>query len=168
MKRTIVGLFKSRTQAERALREIETSGYASSEISLVMPNISTREMNSEYSEEISGVPEVGMMHDFDSFLVQAPVIELPQIGHVTAAGPLSGILLRKDVSLHQALIYYGVGDEQAMDLENAVANGKLLAIIETDNSKAAKVANTLAGYGASSVEKWSKNNDKPLHQWNAD
>ncbi len=168
MRRTVIGVFKSMHQAERALSQIETEGYANSQISLVIkkqhePNFSN---NMEYAEEITGDPSIGMLHDFDSFLVQADAIDLPGIGSVMAGGPLAGALIQGDKTLAAALTYYGVGGERAAEIENFVDDGYVLAVIETNSTKSGEVANLLSGYGAHLVEKWSKTIEKPLKPWN--
>lgn len=168
LRRTITGLFKSLTQANRALREIETSGFANNQISLVIKKDLNHDFktNVEYAEEITGDPSIGILHDFDSFLVQADNIELPEVGTVTAGGPLAGALIQGDKSLVEALTYYGVSRDRSEQIENFVNKGYALAVVETNNSKASKVANVLNGYGAHHVEKWSESIDKPLKPWN--
>lgn len=148
MRRTVIGLFKSLEQAERALREIENKGYANNQISLV----------------VKKDPESHL--DFNDFLVQADNIDLPDIGNVTAGGPLAGALVQGDKSLAESLTYYGIGGERAASVENFVHEGYVLAVIETNNEKASAVANILEGQGAHNVEKWSKFSDKPLRPWN--
>lgn len=158
MKKTVIGLFKSMHQVERALREIENSGYANSQISLVVKNspAAGQLFNEEYAAEVTGDPALGLLHDFDSFLVQANNIEVPDIGTVSAGGPMAGALIQGDKSVSQALTYYGVDTDRAMTVENYVKDGQILAVIETESTKANKVSNILDGYGAHGVEKWSK------------
>jgi len=168
LRRTVIGLFKSLDQAERALTQIETTGHANNQISLLVKKYPDRDLgiNEEYAEEITGDPSIGILHDFDSFLVQADEVELPVIGTVTAGGPLAGTLIQGDKSLAEALGYYGVGHERAAQIENFVDDGYVLTVIETNNSKASEVANLLSRYGAHGVEKWSKTIDKPIRPWN--
>jgi len=168
LRRTVIGLFKSMHQAEMALSEIETEGYANNQISLLVKKEVNRDrdLNEEYAEEITGEPSVGILHDFDSMLVQADNIELPVVGTVTAGGPLAGALIQGDKALAEALSYYGVSGERGAQIENFVSEGYILAVIETNNSKASEVANILNGYGAHRVEKWSKSINKPLTPWN--
>lgn len=164
MKRTVVGLFKSLHQAERALREIENSGYANSQISLLLRNSpeTGRHFNEEYAAEVSADPALGLLHDFDGFLVQANNIEVSELGMVSAGGPLAGALIQGDKSLSQALTYYGVDTDRAIAVEDLVREGQVLTVIETESNKANKVANILDGHGAHGVEKWSKSINKPL------
>ncbi|ADG82475.1 hypothetical protein Tfer_0491 [Thermincola ferriacetica] len=167
MRRTIVGLFKSLEQAENALKEIEGAGYANSDISIVAQNTAD-EYRAAYTEEVYGSPASGMPHDVDSFLVQAPAKEVPFVGPVSAAGPFAEPLINDNRRISEVLTYYGVSPEKARELESKVAGGHVLTVIQTDNSKASNVANILSGYGAFSVEKWSKTIDKPLYPWNGD
>lgn len=168
MRRTVTGVFKSLQQAEQALDKIELSGYANNQISMVLkkshdPNFG---IGSEYAEEITGDPAIGMLHDFDSFLVQADNIELPVLGKVIAGGPLAGALIQGDKPLAVALTYYGISAEHAAEIENFVNDGYVLAVIETNNSKANEVTNILSGFGAHMVERWSKSIDHPIRPWN--
>lgn len=170
MKRTVLGLFKSLHQAERALREIENSGYANSQISLVIKNspAAGQKFNEEYAAEISGDPKLGLLHDFDGFFVQANSIEVPDTGTVSAGGPLAGALIQGDKSIAQALTYYGVDTDRAFEVEKAVNQGQILVVIETESAKANKVANILDGYGAHDVAKWSRTIDKPMRTRSVD
>ncbi len=163
MKRTVVGLFKSMHQAERALREIENSGYANSQISMVVKNSPStgQQYNEEYAAEISGDPSLGLLHDFNGLLVQANNIEVTDFGTVSAGGPVAGALLQGDKSIAQTLGYYGVNNDRAMEIENHVMQGDILVVLETEAAKANKVANIIEGYGAHGVEKWNKNTGKP-------
>lgn len=147
MRRTVIGLFKSLEQAEKALREIENEGFANNQISLA----------------VKKDPDSRL--DFNDFLVQADNINLPDIGNITAGGPLAGALIQGDKSLAESLTYYGVGGERSAEIQNYVNEGYTLAVIETNNEKASQVANILEGQGAHRVEKWSKSIDKPLRPW---
>ncbi len=168
MRRTVVGLFKSLDQAERALSQIETTGHANNQISLVVKKNADRVpgINEEYAKEITDDPSIGMLHDFDSFLVQADDIDLPVIGIVSAGGPLAGALVQADKSLSEALGYYGISGDRGAEIENLVKDGYVLAVIETNTSKASEVSNILSRYGAHGVERWSKTIDKPIKPWN--
>ncbi|MDT3700410.1 MAG: hypothetical protein RO469_13440 [Thermincola sp.] len=147
MRRTVIGLFKSLEQAEKALREIENEGFANNQISLV----------------VKKDPDSHL--DFNDFLILAENINLPNVGNVTAGGPLAGALIQGDKSLAESLSYYGVGGERPFEVEKFVNQGYVLAVIETNNEKASQVANVLEGQGAHHVEKWSKSIDKPLIPW---
>lgn len=166
MRRTVIGLFKSLEQAENALRKIETLGLANNQISIVLKKPLDLDNNDEYVEEISLQRSEGILHDFDGFLVQADDIELPDLGTVSAAGPLAGALLQEDKSLLDVLSYYGVDAEHALELEKHLQSGYVLTLIETNNEKANEVTNILSSYGGHQVLKWSKNIAKPLRPWN--
>lgn len=162
MRRTVLGLFKSLHQAERALKEIEASGFANNQISLVAKKVPGPPEKFDYGETTLGNITSGVLHDFDGFLVQAGDIDLPVIGSVTAGGPLAGALIQGDKSLAESLSFYGVSGERGAEIENFVRDGYVLAVIETNSTKASEAANLLDGYGAHHVQKWSKSIDKPL------
>ncbi|MBU7005300.1 general stress protein [Phosphitispora fastidiosa] len=164
MRRTITGVFRSVTQAERAIDEIELQGYANNQISVVLKK--TSEHGENHTGESLIDPTAGSLHDFNSVLVQADTIDLPEVGTVSAGGPLAGALVQGDKSLAESLTYYGVSGEYAAQLENFVSDGFFLTVIETNNSKASEVSNLLNKFGAHMVQKWSKTIDKPLRPWN--
>lgn len=166
MRRTVVGLFKSLEQAENALKKIETLGLANNQISIVLKKPPDFENNDEYTEDVSLQSSEGILHDFNGFLVQADDIELPDLGSVSAAGPLAGALLQEDKSLLDVLAYYGVDPEHALELEKHLQSGYVLTLIETNNEKVNEVANILSSYGGHQVLKWSKSINKPLRPWN--
>ncbi len=165
MRRTVTGVFKSLTQAERAIDEIETQGYANNQISVVLKKTSEY-AGENYTGESLIDPSAGSLHDFNSILVQADTIDLPVVGAVSAGGPLAGALVQGDKSLAESLTYYGISGEYAAQLENFVNEGFFLTVIETNNSKASEVSNLLNKFGAHMVQKWSKTIDKPLRPWN--
>jgi len=162
MRRTITGLFKSLEQCEQAILKIDNNGLANNQISVVVKLAPQNDLNYEYAAEITGENAVEMLHDLDSLLVQVHDMQLEEVGPAAAGGPLAGALKQGDKSLATCLTYYGVNRDRARYLQKCVADGYVLTLIETDNSKANETANTLNHYGAQRVEKWSKSIEGPL------
>ncbi|GAW91012.1 general stress protein [Calderihabitans maritimus] len=160
VRRTIVGTFKSLDQARRAIKEICEEGLANNQISLVLKK--NYKVDAEYAEEVAGDLFENKLHDFRGILVQADDIELPEVGTVEAGGPLAGALRQGDKTLQEALTYYGVSKDMAAYYQQQVSQGRVLAVIETNNDKVNQTANILDGYGAKDVFKWSKRINKPL------
>ncbi|MHB8172591.1 MAG: hypothetical protein ACYDG6_13800 [Thermincolia bacterium] len=162
MKRTVVALFADLSEAERAIKEIDP-GLAYSQISVVVKNLPPRTYNdTEFAEELN-FHHREKLQNLDGVLVQSPVIDVPDLGKVAAAGPLAGALMQDDKGLSDSLIYYGIGTHEAVSLENQVREGATLVVIETDNSKVNQISNILHDYGAYDVKKWSTSIDHPLY-----
>jgi len=162
MKRTVVALFSELAQAERAIKKIDP-GLAYSQISVVVKNVPPHAYNdTEYGEDIS-FRHQERLQSLDGVLVQSPVIDVPELGKVAAAGPLAGALMQDDKGLSDSLVYYGIGAHEALSLEEQVREGATLVVIETDASKANQVSNILLDYGAYDLKKWSNSIDHPLY-----
>lgn len=154
MRRAVIGWFKSLEQAQSAIREIGEARLANNEISLVMKAPEPAGFNFEQAGELSV---------FEGMLVQAETVELPELGRVSAVGPLGGTLMREgDEGLSQGLANYGLPADRAKYYEEKVQQKKILTVIETESSKINQVANILSSFGGKDVEKWSRTIDKPL------
>ncbi|MBO8168322.1 MAG: general stress protein [Thermoanaerobacteraceae bacterium] len=153
-RRTIVGVFNGVQQAVEAVKQIEDKGLANSGISLVTPMRKLRD--TETADEVS-IPGIDAL---EGWLVQVGEIDLPDVGTVTAGGPFAGAISQPDKNISDALNHYGVSASAAKKYQQEVKNGKILAVIETNNDKANQTVNLLRELGAK-VEKWSKNKDKP-------
>lgn len=159
MKRTVVSLFEHLEDAERAIKLIDPQ-MAYAHISIVVKN---NRKNPDLEASMSAYET--RLHSMDGVLVQSPVIDVPQLGKVVAAGPLAGALMQDDKGLSDSLIYSGVNARAAQDYEDKVRKGHTLVVIGSDTSKTNEIANLLLQHGAYDVKKWSENLDHPLYPY---
>lgn len=157
MKRTVVSLFENLEDAERAIKRIDPQ-LAYAHISIVVKNKPQHQ-----DLEASMSPYETRLHSMNGVLVQSPVIDVPELGKVAAAGPLAGALMQDDKGLSDSLIYYGIGAHAAQDYQDKVRQGHTLVVIESDSAKTNEIANLLLHHGAYEAKKWSATIDHPLY-----
>lgn len=167
MLKTIISIFKGLAQTKEALEEIQGESLANSRISVAVRQDFLRPRNfvQEIASEIAYYPVEKNLDSFNAWLVQAPPLDIPNLGLTLAAGPLAGALshLPDGAGLAQALISYGLNEERARHYEHEVRTGHYLVLIQTEHEKANSVANALEAYGGRDVEKWTKELDHPLY-----
>lgn len=167
MLRTIVAVFKSPVQTKEALEEIQGESLANSRISLVVRHEYLHQSNvkEEIASELAYYPTEKNLDAFNSWLVQAPPLNIPNLGEVLAAGPFANVLMRlpKGAGLSDALLGYGLSGERARHYEHEVRTGHYLVLIQTEHEKANSVANTLQCYGGRDIEKWNKELQHPIY-----
>ena len=156
MRQTIVGLFKSMEQCEIALKEIKENGLVNEQISLISKNKHGMHQDVE-SEHL-----LNQLQSSNGDFVPSQYIEVIDIGQISVGGPLSVALQQGDRNLAESLHHYGVAEDRAKYLQDKVAEGYILTVLGTDNSKVNQTANILSSYGAHRVEKWNENLDHPL------
>ena len=159
MKQTVVALFNDPSQAIGTLNKISNT-LGSDQISFVTLSKHNPETLKEtsYTEKLESLG--GTLEELQGKYITVEPINLPNIGYVAALGPLSGALLQEDKGLADSLIYYGIGNDEATNLENLVKEGRSLVVIETDNSKINEISNLLNNYGGDRIQKWNKNTGK--------
>lgn len=166
MRRAVLALFKSLTQSKEAIEELRKESLANSYISVVVPSRSlyTEKFKEEFASELTAFPAEKSLGIFDGYLVQSGPIELPDIGEVLAAGPFAGNLLHEtEKGVSGNLANFGVSEKVANHYEQGVRDGKILVIVESDQSKINEIANVLTSYGGREVEKWSRTTNSPTY-----
>ncbi|GAV24631.1 hypothetical protein ciss_05640 [Carboxydothermus islandicus] len=160
MKEVIIAYFKSLEQTERAIDFITNARLANSHISLICPvnQYTVQKFNEEYAEEITGTGEIGMLHDFHGQLVEMPLAEVPGVGKVALAGPISNELAKK--GLFKALLPLGFTESKVRKIKKALKNNEVVVIIETEKEKVNEAANILADFGGRHVEKWNPHTER--------
>ncbi|MDI6812645.1 MAG: hypothetical protein QMC95_10305 [Desulfitobacteriaceae bacterium] len=167
MLRTVVAVFKSPVQTKEAVEEIQGESLANSKISVLVRHeyVRQRNVNEEIASELAYYPVEKNLDAFNAWLVQAPPLNIPDLGDVLAAGPLANVLMRlpKGAGLADALLGYGLTGERSRHYEHEVRTGQYLVLIQTEHEKVNSVANTLQCYGGKDIEKWNKELDHPLY-----
>ncbi len=165
MFKTVVGLFDSRDQAERAVSDLRGSGFHE-EISILAAdkhNIDTGAKERKENETVNpitgssnittGVSTGGVLGGLAGLAIGAGALAVPGIGPVIAAGPIAG-LLSGAVSggVAGGLIDWGIPAERGKFYEGKVREGKILASVRTDENKINSASDILRRNGAMDVE----------------
>lgn len=141
---TIVGVFASRQEAERAMRELYDAGFQSNQIGYVArdsskKNVVGRKGENSNAEESAGAGAItgAAVGAAGGAAIGAGIATglIPVIGPVLAIGTLGTILLNAAggaaaAGLTGALIGWGVSDEDASYYESEVTAGRHLVTVQ--------------------------------------
>ncbi|MEL1136456.1 hypothetical protein AAC978_14885 [Desulfitobacterium sp. THU1] len=167
MSRTILAIFKGPQQTKEAVEEIQGESLANSYISVIVRanSLHQGDFHEEIANELAFAPAEINFDRFNAWLVQAPPMDIPNLGECVVAGPLANDLLHRPhgQGLVEALLSYGLNPERARHYEHEVRTGHFLVVITTDQEKVNSVANALQKFGGRDIEKWNKELDHPLH-----
>ena len=167
MQRTVTAIFKGPQQTKEAVEEIQGESLANSKISVLVRTeyIHQGSLQEELAAEITYYPPEINLDRFNSWLVQAPPMHVPNLGEVVAAGPLANELMKRPhgEGLVEALLSYGLSADRARHYEHEVRSGHYFVLITTEHEKVNSVGNALQKFGGRDIEKWSKEIDHPLY-----
>ncbi|MDQ7096792.1 hypothetical protein REC12_24675 [Desulfosporosinus sp. PR] len=170
MRKTVVAIFKGPQQTKEAIEEIQGESLANSKISVVVraEYLHQGEFKEEIANELAYYPSEINLDKFNAWLVQAPPVEVPDLGQVVVAGPLAAQLMHQPQGrgLTEALLTYGLSEERARHYEHEVRTGHWLVIVPTSNDKQNSVANALGAFGGKDIEKWNTAINHPIYPLN--
>lgn len=155
MLKTVIGLFDSRDQAEKAASDLRGSGF-SDEISILAAD---KDKKAHKTGETgagsltSGVTAGGVLGGLAGLGLGAGALAIPGIGPIIAAGPIAGLVsgaLTGGVA--GGLVDWGVPAERGKFYEDKVKEGKILASVRSDEGKINSAADILRRNGARDVE----------------
>ena len=162
---TVVGVFDSREQAERCVREMRNKGFTENEISIVVRGQQNREGGAKGGRDTEAAAEMGDQNLADGtawggalgalggLLAGAGALAIPGVGPIIAAGPLAAALTGAvGGGVVGGLMDLGVPEERGRQYEEEVKQGRVLAVVETDGDKADESAALIRQYNARSVE----------------
>jgi len=168
MSKTAIAIFKGSQQMKGAIQEIQGGSLANSKISVMIRSqfIHQGEFREEIANELAYHPNDVSSDIFNAWLVQAPPFDVLNLGEVVVAGPLANELMHQAQGrgLVEALVGYGLSEMRAKHYEQEVRVGHWLVLIQTDQEKINKLANTLSSYGGRDIEKWSTKIEHPIHR----
>ncbi len=139
MSSTVVGLFKSKEQAEEAIRELRARDFSEEEISLVGRG---EDGEGEQGEEMSydnqnladGTATGGAIGGLTGLLAGAGALLIPGIGPIIAAGPLAGALTGVVTGgIAGGLIDYGIPEKEGRRYEEEIKQGKIMVAAKSDD-----------------------------------
>ena len=159
----VFGIFKSSSEAERAVDTLISAGYPSSDISVLLPDTaSTREFahakDTKAPEGTTvGVTTGGVIGGTLGVLAGIGVLAIPGIGPFIAAGPimagLAGLGLGGAVGgLVGALVGMGIPEYEAKRYEGRVKGGGTLLSVHCDTAQQiTRAKDLLKGVGAEDI-----------------
>lgn len=165
--RSVIAIFKGPQQTKEAIEEIQGESLANSFISVLVRSEYLHQGNikEELANELAYHPAEINFDLFNAWLVQAPPIDIPNLGECVIAGPLANDLLHRPhgQGLGEALLSYGISEERARHYEHEARSGHFLVLIQTEQEKVNSVANALQKFGGRDIEKWNKELDHPTY-----
>lgn len=162
MQRTVIGVFDSHDQVERAVNDLKERGFNEREISIV-----AREDNGQGgneggnqggmmgngSEVRSGVATGGAIGGVAGLLAGAGALAIPGIGPILAAGPLAAALSGAVTGgIAGGLIDFGIPEERGRHFEQRLREGRLLGLVKCDANRADQAERIFRDNGAREVE----------------
>lgn len=160
MLKTVIGLFDSRDQAEKAASELRGSGFKD-EISILASDKEgkTQETSGDRTADdnsgslTSGITTGGVLGGLAGLGLGAGALAIPGLGPIIAAGPIAGLIsgaLTGGVA--GGLVDWGIPPERGKFYEGKVKEGKILASVRTEEGKINNAADILRRNGARDVE----------------
>jgi hypothetical protein len=163
MKRSVIGIVETQTQADRIVDALQTSGVLPEEISVLFPDLrGTNAFAHEHHTKapegaVAGVSAGGVVGGTIGLLAGIGALAIPGVGPLIAAGPLlaalSGAAAGAAVGgLAGALVGLGLPEIEAKTYEGMIRGGNILLAVHTDNSETEQRAKrTFAQYSAHDV-----------------
>lgn len=162
MLKTVVGLFDSREQAEKAVSALRGRGFYE-EISVLATDNNGRNGESNENNQnrgnsgggsiASGVSTGGVLGGLAGLAMGAGALVIPGIGPMIAAGPIAGLLSGAATGgITGGLIDWGIPSDRGQYYEGKVKEGKILASVRTDEMKISDAARIMRENGARDVE----------------
>lgn len=160
MQKTVVGIFRSENEAERAVSALRENGFKDQEISIVAKdrgnnrNRSTEGNTTMREDGISdGMASGAAWGGLAGLALGAGALAIPGLGPIVAAGPIAAALTGAATGgLAGGLIDWGIPEESGRQLQEEVKQGKILALLRCGDDKVNKAANILRENGARNVE----------------
>ncbi|MGE5474355.1 MAG: general stress protein [Ignavibacteriales bacterium] len=160
MAKTIVGVFESHRDAEKAARLVKDEGLKTSDISIIT------KQNDDYNDDNAGqnfsmtndnisdgVVTGGVLGGLAGLLIGAGTMIVPGIGIIAAAGPITGLISGAVTGgIVGGLIDLGIPENESREYENDIKEGKVVWSMRTDASYVDKIKSILKNCGAFDVE----------------
>lgn len=171
MTKTVLGVFDDTIQAEKAVDDLQRKGFSKNEISIVArENIARggagrggeggrgaegeRNMTMGTNQDLSGgIATGGAIGGIAGLLAGVGALAIPGIGPVVAAGPIAAALSGAVTGgIAGGLIDWGIPEDVGERYEQRVKEGKVVAMVRTDENKVNEAADIFRRHGAKEVE----------------
>ena len=178
--KAVFGLYSARNQAENAVEQLRTSGFRSTDISVLFAdNVGTKDFAHEKGTKApegatTGATSGAVIGGALGWLAGIGALAIPGVGPLIAAGPimaaLSGVGVGAAVGgVGGALIGMGIPEYEAKRYEGQVKSGRILLSVHADDSDWVKKAEEILKVtGAEDISSSSEtkgdyaNADKPM------
>ena len=161
MSKTVLGVFDSISQAERAVDELKRKGFDKKEISILAREERTKRETGEGLQNLdedekltSGIATGGALGGAAGLLAGVGALAIPGIGPIVAAGPIAAALTGAVTGgIAGGLLDWGIPEETGRRYEQRVREGKIVAMVKSDDEKRVEeVADIFRRNGAKEVE----------------
>lgn len=164
MSKTVLGVFDSVDQANRAADELERKGFDKRQISVIAKESSARggqdqsnrdrDRGGAMTQNVSGgVTTGGAIGAGAGLLAGIGALAIPGIGPILAAGPIAATLTGAVTGgLAGGLVDWGIPEDTGHKYEEKVKEGKIVCALKSDDSKVDEAADILRRNGAHDVE----------------
>ncbi|MFO8059765.1 MAG: hypothetical protein R6U70_03795 [Bacillota bacterium] len=156
--RTVVGVFSSRDNAERAVEELRNRGW-DRDISILAREEGRQgrqggDRGQMENQDLSeGVATGGVLGGLAGLAASAGLMTIPGVGPVLAAGPIATTLTGVVTGgLAGGLVDYGIPAEEGRQYEEEVKRGRILTMVRTEDRRASDVERILRERGADRVK----------------
>lgn len=157
VEKTVVAYYEDRHQAEDSVRSLRERGFGDNEISILAKDAQAgREGESmSYDDQnlTDGTLTGGALGGLAGLAMGAGALLIPGFGPIIAAGPLAGVLTGALTGgVAGGLIDYGLPEESSKRYEQHLQQGKVLAVIKTEESKAREAQKIMDETGGREIE----------------
>jgi hypothetical protein len=161
--KSVFGIYKTQAAAEHAVDSLKTSGFSSSDISVLMPKSDSTHDFAHKKETkapegaATGVTTGAILGGGLGWLVGIGSLAIPGVGPLIAAGPIMAALAGAGVGgalggVTGALVGMGIPEYEAKRYEGIVKDGGILLSVHSENSdETARAKKVLEETGASDI-----------------
>lgn len=172
MAKTIVGSFDSFEEAQEVFRDLQQSGFARDDISIIgnnaagtvratagdLPPDAPATLHDTGSGAATGAAAGGVLGGAAGLVVGLMGLAIPGVGPIVAAGPLAAALAGAGVGavaggLIGGLTGAGVSEEDANYYAESVRRGGALVTVRADDARADEAARIMRSHGAIDIER---------------
>lgn len=158
MSKTVIGVFTSHDQAEKAVAELRNKGFEK-EISILAKDDQSYKGTDHNSvmfggDAVSdGATTGGVIGGIAGLAIGAGALAIPGLGPIIAAGPIAGLLSGAATGgVAGGLVDWGIPEDRSRYYEGKVREGSIVATLKADDDKIDSAADILRRNGAQDVE----------------
>jgi hypothetical protein len=164
MDRTIVGVFRSKANAEKAVSDLRSKGFKDNEINIIAKEAEkggTRGgegmlggLKSFAGEDVGGgIATGGTIGGIAGLLAGVGALSIPGIGPIIAAGPIAAALSGAVTGgVAGGLLDFGIPQERGRHYEDRVKEGNIVALVRANENKISDASSIFRQNGAFDVE----------------
>lgn len=172
--KAVLGIYKTRTEIERAIDSLKNEGFFHSDISVLMPELSGSQDFSHIKGSkapegaVAGAGTGAVVGGTLGLLVGLGAIAIPGVGPFIAAGPIMAVMAGVGAGgalggIGGALVGMGIPEYEAKRYEGFIKDGGILLSVHTDTpDQLSKAKRCLELTGATDISSTSEaKNDWP-------